>query len=258
MATFDTSLDTVGKMQVSRSAIAWDVAGELDEKHLLSLTAQYEYSLYDFSGATGLTPGGDVLDGAHQISLTAQYTTILNNKWSWILGGTVSLGFEDGADTSDALIGSGFLVARLQQREDLSWIFGFGVLSRLEDDPLVFPYIGIDWKINDTLRLHSEATSVRFDSTLQDDLILYTSIGWMTREFRLDDSNTVAGGVFQENVWNWALGIESTSQENWRLRFEAGIILAHRIEIFSSTGASVGIADADPVGYLGLQIYRSF
>ncbi|MFG0258002.1 MAG: hypothetical protein ACF8GE_08890 [Phycisphaerales bacterium JB043] len=250
-------LDTVGHVQASRTGATWNLLGQLDQQHLLNLSTRYEASLYDISGATGLSPDGDVIDSGHQLSLTAMYTTIVDSQWSWILGGVVSLGFEDGADTGDALTGGGFLIARQQYSKSFSWMAGLGVISRLEDDALIFPYLGIDWAINETTRLHSEGTSVRLDSRLRDDLTVYSAIGWTSREFRLDDSNSVAGGVFQEDIWSWSLGVE-TLVDKWTLRVEGGLTLSHRIEIFNSGGASTGIADADPTGYVGLSLRRPF
>ena len=241
-----------------RAGAQWNITGKLSDTRFLTISPRYEVSFFDFSGATSLSPSGDVLDTGHLLSVTALHTTIIDDTWSWILGGVIMLGFEDGADAGDALTGAGFVAARQQYNKNFAWILGVGAVSRLEDDALIFPYFGIDWAINETLRLSSEGTSIRLDATLEDDLLLYSALGWTTREFRLDDSNTVAGGAFQENIWSWSLGVESKQLDMWRIRVEAGIILAHRMEVFNSGGASVGIADADPVGYIGFQVNRHF
>ncbi|MHC4975237.1 MAG: hypothetical protein ACYTF7_01375 [Planctomycetota bacterium] len=250
-ASLRTRFDTLGAMQVTRAGATWQLNGQLDQTHILSVTSRYESSLYDITGATGLSPDGDVIDIAHQLSATAMYTTIVDREWSWTIGAIGSLGFEHGAGAGDAFTGGGFLIARQQVSEGFAWMGGLGVITRLEDDALLFPYIGIDWTISDTLRLHSEGTTFRLDASIREDMTLYTAIGWSTREFRLDNAGSIAGGVFQENVWNWSLGLEGgLSRGTWRI--EAGITLSHRVEMFNSSGTSIAIADADPTGYVGL------
>ncbi|MEM9702408.1 MAG: hypothetical protein AAF907_08195, partial [Planctomycetota bacterium] len=102
--------------------------------------------------------------------------------------------------------GGGFAGARYQFSDDLAVTLGAAVLSQIEDDVLPIPLLGIEWQINDQLRLDALGTEATLSYDIFSDadygtLSTTATVAYDFRSYRLSGDNSVApDGVLDDDA----------------------------------------------------------
>ncbi|MBK7405555.1 MAG: hypothetical protein IPJ41_13220 [Phycisphaerales bacterium] len=203
--TAEADLDGgAGKVSLGRIGTSLAVSGHPDDRSALTLRLGAEFSTYDFKDvATFLPGGGDPVDNAARYGVGLVYSRMLDEHWGLFGGGTIEFAPADDASWGDALLGSGFVGATYQIRDNLSVGLGVGVASRLEDDARFIPIPTIDWQISERWSLHTadRAVDIRgleLSYQATDQIQLFLLGGWASREYRLDHSSAAPDGVFRD------------------------------------------------------------
>lgn len=261
---FETDLDGAGDYSVGRAAVGLAYSVPAWDRSTLRFGLDVERSEYDFSGATGLAPGGDPLGGATAYSFDARLIHPLDGTWT-IVGGTgVVFAGEDGAGFSDTAMVNGFGAVAWKASDDLTLTLGVRVQDRLEDDVRVLPVLGVEWEIDDTLSVSSSRAArvlggaggggvgLVYASGSGPELVI--GAGFSSREFRLDESGPVPDGVLRDDRVVAGIGLAWDPSEAVSASVGVGLAVWSDIETLGSNGATVGDEDGDPAAYITARV----
>jgi Domain of unknown function (DUF6268) len=264
---FDTDIDNDrGSVSVGRFAIEPGLRMPVLERSLLSLGFEYEFSDYQFDRdeSTGLSllplaPGEDLFDAFQQYGVRATLINPIDERRSWFIGGGVAYTGELGADFGDSLTYAAFGGFRYKLSDSVDVGFGLGYVTRLEDDGFPIPVPQIQWQINDRWRLDVGSQGPRADLWYKatDDLNLGASIGWLRREWRLDNDGAAPEGVFRDSAVPLLFNVDWSPSERISVEASAGVAFARTLKIYDKEGDELAEEDAEitPMVRLGLQ-YR--
>lgn len=260
--TFETDLDdSPGSVAVWRAGGGVGASFWLTEQVRLGASFDTEVSWYDFDDAVGLVPGtDDPLDRAQETSFDAGVLYFHSKEWAWFAGGGVTIGAEEGADIGDAITGGGTIGARWQMDPRFALNFGLAARTRLEEDPLVLPLIGFDWTVNESVRVSSSGPGVfaatdslgaRVFAQVSEDVTVMLGGRWKLREFRLDESDTIASeGVFRDARFALDVGLLWQPVENISLGLIGGVIPWQEYTIDDEDGNEISEVNSDPAGFI--------
>ena len=127
------------------------------------------------------------------------------NKWTSFAAASVRGYGEPDVDLSDALTGAVFGGASYRFNERLSLGPGLGVVGQLDDQPMVFPVIVVDWKITEKLSLSTGgglAATAGPGLSLTYKMTKHWKAGltgrYENKRFRLTNDGVVPGGVGED------------------------------------------------------------
>lgn len=252
--------DSPGEVSVSRAGATLGAAVPIGERAQLSLGFDYELSSYDFDNATGLIAGtGSPFEDVQRYSVSARYAHQLSRQWSLVGGGSVGISGEEGAKTSDSIVGAGYIGGRYALSESVQTGFGLVFATQLEDDALFLPLLMLDWQINEQWRLSNEG---RLGLTLSYAPVESWSFGlgaeYQNRDFRLDRDGPVPGGVGRETRIPLTLSASYTPTRHLSIEAGIGVGVYREFEILDSGGRELADFDADASPFLRLQVSYRF
>jgi hypothetical protein len=270
---FRGDLDGGGDYSASRFDLGVSARFTLSDVLELGIPLGYEFSGYDFEGATrfGFAADNDVpWRGIHTLSTGARLTWKVNEQWRVFGGPLVRLSGEADADAGESLSAGGMIGASCRISDTLILGGGVGVLSQIEDDLAYFPIIIVDWKITDTLRLvnagsaagttiSSRATGVELVWDINPKAELALGVAYDSRRFRLADDNPVApDGVGEEtNIPMW---IRASYQVNDTLGVDAwgGLAFGGEVTLEDRGGNRIARDDAAATPIVGVALRLRF
>ncbi len=252
---FNADVDSGGDLTVTRARAGATINIPAGERGLMSIGYDYELSNYDFTNATGLIPGTDDPWGTiHSHALSATYARRASLRWSWLVGGNLAWSAEEGADLGEGFTGGGFGAAQFAVTEKLIIGIGVGARSRLDDSALVYPVILMDWSFADKWKLSNEGRPGLTLSYVPDEKWSFdVTGGFEYRDFRLDDSGPLPGGVGTDSRLPLSVGVTWTPRPMFTFSARAGVHLWTEIEAKDSDGNTVGESDVDAAPFLGLE-----
>lgn len=245
--TFDLSADfDEGDVAVTRLNSGLDLIFKLPENVRFVLSADAEYSWYDFDGATGLLAGtDDPLDQTNSFGFGARIIAPIDDHWTALGGGRVRWAYEEDADVSDGLVAGGFAGASYRFDNGLTLGVAVVVASRLEDDARVFALPTIDWEINDQWNLRTTGPKLRLSYSPSDPLTWFAEAGWESREYRLDDRSLAPNGVLRDDRVAIELGAVWHATPTFELSAAVGVVAYNQYEFLDSTGSKISDEDTD-------------
>lgn len=259
---FKTDLDDdEGKVSVARGGGVLEVDAPIGQRSRLSFTLQTEYSSYSFDDAQGFAQGfeepwGDVLEH----SLGVVFTTQPAERWSYILGGGIRSSYEEGAEFDDSLTGHGIAGFNYKFSDSFNAGLGVAVRTQIEDDVSVFPFVLIDWRINERWRLNGKAggAGVVLSYQATEQLSFGLEGDYQSRSFRLSDDGPAPEGVGIDERFQLVLAANWRAAEQIRLRAWAGANLYERYDLLDRNGVQVTDRQADPTPLVGLELRFDF
>jgi len=259
---FDSDFDDApGDFSVNRALVGVSLADAFNETTSYSLDFQIEHSSYDFSNATSIAPGSDdPLDDALSFSFTPSLRVALNDEWAALGGVSLIVAGETGAEASDSLRFGVFGGVERRFSNGLTLSAMIAVWSRLEDDALVFPIIGVSWQINELTRIQTRGLGAEIVSDLGNGWSLGARGAWEYREFRLSDSSSapLPEGILRDS------GIVASLELAWKpsdtvvLAIEGGGVFAQEFELANKRGRRITETDADTALFIGLRASFAF
>lgn len=265
-ASYSSPADTDPAGDVSVFRAFADVSFEYDVAQQATLIASIdnETSFYDFEGA-GAWAGGDAtpIDDAlfdSGVNIGGRY--LFNRQWAAFGLALFSFSGASEADAGDSFSAGGVLGIRHQLNRDLAITGGMIVIDQLEEDEvLIVPIVGIEWQINERLRLDTlpSVTSrgiggeVRYQINDAFDIGLYGR--FQPRQFRLADDDAFApGGLLTDNrvligtglTWRGGRGIEAG--------LGLGVAIPTTFEILDSNDVELIDLDPDPSVAVGFGV----
>ena len=260
---FETDLDSGGTFDVQRHFLRFDISRFIDQHWAVGIGLSFDYERWNFSGIDGLA-GVDLWDEIFRpgISIPIFYSTPDN----WRLGIIPSIDFAgaSGAETSESLSYGAVLSAAYAFGPNLMLGLGTGIFERL-DQTEAFPFVVIEWQINDRLRLTNPfragpvgPAGLELVFTPNDTLEMGVGGAYRSYRFRLDDSSVVADGIGEVEFWapflraGWRLG------EHYRFDINGGALVGGSITIEDKNSSKLGETDYDPAPFIGVTIRGRF
>lgn len=260
---FDSDLDAGGEAGYTGVLASLGHRWSLDSRSALGLRLGFDYQDWrfdDLAGFGGADPWGQV----YRVGLSIPYSITTDGGWRWGLTPAVEYAGESGARFSDALeYGANLTVARAA-RPDLTLGLGVGLYYRIEETS-AFPFILVDWRITDRLRLSNPAPagpsgpaglelSYRLDGGWE------VGIGGAYRSdrFRLDRDGPFPGGVGEHRAVPVLASIGRELSEGISLRLYAGVALASKLRVEDEDGRRLYDDDRDPAAMVGLMVSGRF
>ncbi|MBM3989848.1 MAG: hypothetical protein FJ298_02460 [Planctomycetes bacterium] len=231
---------------------------ELDEARLAAFSLSTEAHFYDFSGAPNLVPGvGQPFNDLYRASFSGVVRTPEQLGMGWFGGFEFTLGGEDEASPADALVAGGVGGVHYVASERLEVDFGLAMLSRLEDDPWIWPFLGLKWRASDALTFEAKGTSVEARYALDPAWSLFARAEYQLRQFRLNDDNPLPGGVFRDEEVRAGIGVTHRSDRGFKLDLFGGLNVWRELSTLDSAGVKVNESEADPAPFVALSLQLS-
>jgi len=221
----------------------------------------FENHVYRFDGATGLLPSTSApVEGLFAHRFGARRDFELPGAWSGSLAAGIDIGLEGSADIGDALTWNTVATATWRARGDVAVKLGFLAQDRLEDDPFVVPFVGLDWDVDTDTSVMLDGDGLVLARDVGRDTELYLRARYENRQFRLDDSGPNPDGALEDSSFqafvglDLPVGIASGTFASTRLDVFVGAQFARRLE-FRTSDIVVGGDDPDPSALFGLRLY---
>lgn len=251
---FRADLDTAGDASVSRAGATVALDLPMGDKATLSLNLTGEASWYDFSGATGIIPGAtDPWNTLYSVAFDPRALFFVDEHWSWFIGGEVRAAGEGGADVGEALTFGGTAGARYAFSKKFALTFGVFGTSRLEDDALVLPLIGVEWQINDKVRFATRGTGGALTATVAEGWDLSLLAAWSSRGYRLEDGRALLPeGVVRDTRVPVGVEIAWSPSRSVRVALSGGVVAWQEYETLDSAGNEISTENTDAAPWVGL------
>lgn len=263
--TFESDLQDVGgSVSVGRAALGVNVAATISARTQLILDVGGEYSRYSFdtafSGTTNLAPGGSValssipepVEDTYQVIFRPEVRHQLQGPWSVYGGGLFTIAGEDDADVGDSFTAGGYGGVGYTFSENFTLRGGLAVRQRLEDDPLVVPLFGFDWKVNDRVTVRSTGLMVEARAQMLTEVAFTLGGGWDFREFRLADDHPIPDGILRDNRVEVTAGVEWTPLEWMMIGVKGGALVWQEFKLLDNEAESEFEFNSDPAAVLGM------
>ncbi|MEM1167281.1 MAG: DUF6268 family outer membrane beta-barrel protein [Planctomycetota bacterium] len=240
-------------------AIRFDYAATQNLR--LNFGVEGEISNYDFDDASTLIPGtANPFDDVYAIRFNVGGFYRFDDTWSALVTGFIGSGFEEDADFGDGLQGGG--VAGVLYNFSPSLTLGGGVVvsSRIEDDPLIVPYVYVKWDITDRWTLQTEGLGLELIYDIDEQFSIYAAGGFDRREFVLDDDGPLPEGIVRDRavLVGGGFRIEPNALPGLSLSIDAGAVVYQEFEILDRDGDDFRELESDPTGYLGVSLRYRF
>jgi hypothetical protein len=192
------------------------------------------------------------------ISIPIFYRTDSN----WRFGFIPSLDFASasGAETDESLSYGTIVSTAYTFSPNLTLGVGSGIFERL-DQTEVFPFVVIDWQINDQLQLTNPfmagpvgPAGLELICRPKDRLEIGIGMAYRSYRFRLGDSSAAAGGIGQVDFWatfvrvGWQLG------KRYQLDLNGGALFGGKITIEDENANKLGDTKYDTAPFLGVTL----
>ncbi len=213
-----------------------------------------EISYYDWGGSNAVFPGAsDSFEDVYTANFLVVGRQTVSGPWAVILGGLGRVQGESGANFGDSLTAGGFVGAGYSFSKE-SWIdFGVGVFSRLEDDPLVIPYLNLRLPINDRVRFEVSGLDAAIVAEVSDTVEVALKGRVEYRDFRLDDSRPAwSNGVVTDLRVPIGLEVAWMPVPGLTLAIEGGVTVYQEFEFLDSDGDHLSDVETEPAPYIGL------
>ena len=232
----------------------WDatLSRQLDDRsYHLSLAA--EASFFDWGAASPVVPGtNDPFNDLYDTRIGALASFAEDEELGWFSGFEVILSGEDSADVQDSISVGAVSGVRYDSGENLSLSFGLAALTRLEDDAWVIPYFGFDWRITERLRFGTEGSRVALAAQVSDTVEATLAAEYRLRQYRLNDSNALPDGVFQDDQIDASLTLGWRPTPGVELTLQGGAIVWEEYTFLDGAGTKLVEFESDPALFGGL------
>lgn len=258
--TFESSLRrSDAKVSIARAGVDMDLGWQANERLRLTFGIEGEASWYDFKNTASLLPGGlDPINDAYLVRFTPGLRLGIDKTWSVLAGGIIEFAGERDVSLGDAATYGGFGGVGIRVSDTLFVTAGVIVKSRLEDDALIAPLLGVRWQINDRLSLENEQLGLRFSAKINEQLTASIFGRYEIRDYRLSDDGSIPEGVLEDQRVPLGAALKWSPSRNINVSLNAGAIVWQRFEFKDANGDDVANDRTRPAAFIGISAEISF
>jgi hypothetical protein len=260
---FESDLDSGGQFDVQRHFLRFDVNHFVSPHWMVGLGLSFDYERWNFSGIDGLA-GIDLWDEIVRPGINIPIIYATANGWRLMIIPSLEFAGATGAETGESLSYGTVLAAMHSFRPNLMIGLGAGIFERL-DELEVFPYLAIDWQINEQFKLSNPfqagpagPAGLELVFTPTDSWEMGVGSAYRSYRFRLDDSSAVADGIGEVEFWAAFLRLGLKLGETYRLDLNGGALFGGKIAIDDKDGNDLGETDYDTAPFVGVTIKGQF
>ena len=233
--------------------------GRATEHHVFGVEVGLEGSFYSFGGNTNVAPGSDdPFNDLYQTSVAFSLETRPDDTgFGYFAGLETTLGGEDEIGPFDGLTLSGVGGVRYRKNEDVSLSFGLAAQSRLEDDAIVWPFVGFDWRLAERWVLTLFGPEIELDYEVNERWTAFARADYDLRQFRLNDEGPLEGAALRDEEIRLGGGVLWSSPSGFAVRAETGLVMWRELN-FRNDGELVTQTEFDPAPYAALELAMRF
>lgn len=262
---FDTDLDNGASITTNQTQGAARITfTRPDQKLAFTLGVGAGITDYDIDDGATLLAGfdDDPFDTFYRQRLEFSGRYAFDDQWG--IYGLVGLeaAYEGGADLGSALLGGGtFLGTWTSADRSLTLGFGVGAFTRLDESPVVFPFVTVRWQIDERLRLENErlGLALTYEPDNEWDFSLFGR--YDRADYRLDENATLASeGVLKDSriALGGRVAWSPEGVDGLTLALTAGANLYREVEILDDDGDQRFSEEADPSAFLAFRVTYAF
>ena len=259
---FESDFDRCGSFSVQRYGFNFDTSTPVTNSLRAGISLGYDFEKYDFSGTTAFA-GADPWSDIHRFSAGLPVSWRMNDSWSLFISPQVEWYGESGVDNWDDAFGYGAVFAvSYRVSPGLTLGVGAGVFSRIEETR-GFPYIAIDWKITEELRLGnpfrtspSGPAGLELACRFSDRWEVAAGGAYRSFRFRLDDSGVAPNGIGETDSTVGYARLTYRMGRDLKLDLYGGAAFNGKMRIADRNGNELGSDDFDtaPMAALSLTL----
>lgn len=241
----NTLKDGGGYIKAVRESVLAAIDVPVAKQTGLSASFEREFSHYDLDLIPpSVSEIGSMHLSINRFGLIARHK--LGERWSLFAIGDMTFSVENNASWGDGMTYGGLVAARQQVNKSFAWQVGVIARSRLEDQPLILPIPGIDWKINDRLALRTaQGVTLSYDLTGQKHWMFDAGVSVENRIYRMDGRSQLPDGIF---IDRFIPLVTALSYQFWRgtfIKVAASTPLYRRYKFCGSDGTTVETLDSN-------------
>jgi hypothetical protein len=263
IAQFDTDLDAGGSMRWAGGIAAGSVLRQITPQFAAGLSLRYDFQQWTFDNPAafgGVAPWRNV--NQPQVGLTFIYAP--TEDWTIVLSPSVAWAYESGASTGDAVEYGAVVVATRKFSPTLSLGLGAAVFRQLYETK-TFPFVAIDWKINDAWRLANPFPAGPTGGAGLE-LTYAFAEGWeagfggtyRSFDFRLDQDGPVPGGIGENKHIPVFFRLSRNIGKQAQVDFYAAALANGRLKVKNQDGNDLATDDYRTAPAVGLTLRYRF
>jgi len=257
---FDSDFGRGGSFSVQRYGFNFDTSTPVVNSLRAGISLGYDFEKYDFSGTTafaGATPWSDI----HRFSVGLPVSYRMTDVWSLFISPQVEWhGESDVANWKDALGYGAVFAVSYRVSPGLTLGAGAGVFSRMEETK-GFPYIAIDWKITEELRMGnpfrtspSGPAGLELSYRISDRWEIAAGAAYRSYRFRLDESGVAPDGIGEVDSTVGYTRLTYRMGRDFNLDLYGGAAFNGKIRIADSNGNELGSDDFKTAPMMALSL----
>lgn len=219
-----------------------------------------EVSVYDWDDGEAVMPGGsEPFEDVYSANTLVAGRLTVSGPWAVIVGGLARAQGESDADFGDSVTWGGFVAAGYNFSRE-AWIdFGVGAFTRLDDDPLVIPYLNLRYPISERVRLEVGGLDAAIVAEMSDTVEVALRGRVEYRDFRLNDSRPAwSDGIVRDLRVPIGLEVAWKPIGGLTLALEGGAAVYQEYEFLDDDGDHLSDVETEPAPYIGFRIEYTF
>lgn len=260
---FETDIDKGGQFDVQRHFLRLDVSRFIDTHWTVGVGLSFDYESWDFSGIDGFH-SVDLWDEIIRPGMSFPVFYTPSKKWRFGLIPSINFAGASGAEISESLSYGTVLSGAYVFGQQLMLGIGAGIYQRLEQFE-VFPYVVINWRINEQLRLTNPfpagpvgPAGMELVYAPVDSMEVGIGGAYRSYRFRLDDSSMVADGIADLSFWAPFLRVGWKLGRGCRFDVNGGLLLNGSITTEDADGHELGETNFDSAPFVGVTLKGKF
>jgi hypothetical protein len=258
---FESDFDRGGSFSVQRYGFNFDTSTPVTNSLRAGISLGYDFEKYDFSGITAFA-GADPWSDIHRFSAGLPFSWHMTDSWSLFISPQVEWYGESEVNWGDAFGYGAVFAVSYRVSPGLNLGAGAGVFSRLEETR-GFPYIAIDWKITEELRLcnpfrtsPSGPAGLELSYRISDRWEIAAGGAYRSFRFRLDDSGVAPNGIGEVDSTVGYARLTYRMGRDLKLDLYGGAAFNGKMRIADSNGNELGSDDFNtaPMAALSLTL----
>jgi hypothetical protein len=260
---FDTDLDHGGDFRWAAGIASGRVTRQITPQFSAGFALRYDYEDWKFARPVafgGAAPWSQL--NAPNISLDVGYA--FESDLQVGISPLFGWAFESGAKTSDALTYGAILVATKVFSPGLMVGAGMGIVRQI-DDTKVFPFLIVNWQIDDRWRLGNPfpagpAGGAGLELTYAPDERWEFAGGgaYRSTRYRLDDVGIAPGGIGENRFFPLFARVSRKFGAQTKVDFYAGVALGGRLKLEDANGARFAKDDYSTAPLIGLTLSHRY
>lgn len=260
---FATDMDGGGQFEVQRHLLRLDASRSITPHWTAGLGFSLDYEQWEFSNITGLH-SVNVWEEIIRPGLSVPIFYVPSKNWRWGMIPSITYAGASGAKTSKSLSYGTVLSGTYVFHPGLMVGLGAGIFERLGQFEM-FPYIVVNWKLNDQLRLTNPFSAGPVGPAGME--LVYSPLpkmeigvggAYRSYRFRLDDSSLVTNGIGEVEFWASFFRIGWKVGHAYRVDINGGLLLDGSIAIEDDSNHNLGKSAFDTAPFIGLTLQGKF